>query len=195
MVPAVKTRLLFRAPTIHGHNRRTGLPSRLPTRSTVTSTGCITNLHSSRGRSGEQRRTSRIRKGELTRRRSLAPVPAPLIISEGIYFFSSHPPPRGCVGAGTEAPPPYRWSSAIRGHHHFAGLYPSGHPRPSFPLAIPERRAQQAKRSAPPDRKSLQKRLEQFADNVNSHPDSIGRRIDLALQPTVRKAWSSLRTT
>ena len=92
MVPAVKTRLLFRAPTIHGHNRRTGLPSRLPTRSTVTSTGCITNLHSSRGRSDEQRRTSRIRKGELTRRRSLAPVPAPLIISEGIYFFlRTHP--------------------------------------------------------------------------------------------------------
>ena len=92
VVPAVKTRLLFRAPPIHDHNRRTGLPSRLPTRSTVTSTGCITNLHSSRGRSDEQRRTSRIRKGELTRRRSLAPVPAPLIISEGIYFFlRTHP--------------------------------------------------------------------------------------------------------
>ena len=45
------------------------------------------------------------------------------------------------------------------------------------------------------DRKSLQKRLEQFADNVNSHPDSIGRRIDLALQPTVRKVWSSSRIT
>ena len=92
VVPAVKTRLLFRALPIHDHNRRTGLPSRLPTRSTVTSTGCITNLHSSRGRSDEQRRTSRIRKGELTRRRSLAPVPAPLIISEGIYFFlRTHP--------------------------------------------------------------------------------------------------------
>ena len=92
MVPAVKTRLLFRALPIHDHNRRTGLPSRLPTRSTVASTGCITNLHSSRGRSDEQRRTSRIRKGELTRRRSLAPVPAPLIISEGIYFFlRTHP--------------------------------------------------------------------------------------------------------
>ena len=92
VVPAVKTRLLFRALPIHDHNRRTGLPSRLPTRSTVTSTGYITNLHSSRGRSDEQRRTSRIRKGELTRRRSLAPVPAPLIISEGIYFFlRTHP--------------------------------------------------------------------------------------------------------
>ena len=92
VVPAVKTRLLFRAPPIHGHNRRTGLPSRLPTRSTVTSTGYITNLHSSRGRRDEQRRTSRVRKGESTRRRSLAPVPAPLIISEGIYFFlRTHP--------------------------------------------------------------------------------------------------------
>ena len=92
VVPAVKTRLLFRALPFHDHNRRTGLPSRLPTRSTVTSTGYITNLHSSRGRSDEQRRTSRIRKGELTRRRSLAPVPAPLIISEGIYFFlRTHP--------------------------------------------------------------------------------------------------------
>ena len=92
VVPAVKTRLLFRALPIHDHNRRTGLPSRLPTRSTVTSTGYITNLYSSRGRSDEQRRTSRIRKGELTRRRSLAPVPAPLIISEGIYFFlRTHP--------------------------------------------------------------------------------------------------------
>ena len=92
-------------------------------------------------------------------------------------------------------PPPYRWSSAIRGHHHFAGLCPSNHSCPSFPLAIPARRAQQAKRPAPPDRKSLQKRLEQFADNVNSHPASIGRRIDLALQSTVRRVWSSLQTT
>ena len=92
VVPAVKTRLLFRAPPIHGHNRRTGLPSRLPSRSIVTFTGYITNLHSSRGRSDEQRRTSRIRKGESTRRRSFAPVPAPLIISEGIYFFlRTHP--------------------------------------------------------------------------------------------------------
>ena len=93
VVPAVKTRLLFRALPIHDHNCRTGLPSRLPTRSTVTSTGCITNLHSSRGRSDEERRTSRIRKGELTRRRSLAPVPAPLIISEGIFFFFFAPTP------------------------------------------------------------------------------------------------------
>ena len=43
-------------------------------------------------RSDEQRRTSRIRKGESTRRRSFAPVPAPLFISEGIYFFlRTHP--------------------------------------------------------------------------------------------------------
>ena len=42
--------------------------------------------------SDEQRPTSRIRKGELTRRRSYAPVPAPLFISEGIYFFlRTHP--------------------------------------------------------------------------------------------------------
>ena len=92
VVPAVKTRLLFRAPPIHGHNRRTGLPSRLPSRSIVTFTGYITNLHSSRGRSNEQRRTSRIRKGESTRRRSFAPVPAPLIISEGIFFFFAPTP-------------------------------------------------------------------------------------------------------
>ena len=92
VVPAAKTRLPFRAPLIHGHNRRTGLPSRLPSRSIVTFTGYITNLHSSRGRSDEQRRTSRIRKGESTRRRSFAPVQAPLIISEGIYFFlRTHP--------------------------------------------------------------------------------------------------------
>ena len=49
VVPAVKTRLLFRAPPINGLNRRTGLPSRLPTRSIVGFTGYITNLHSSRG--------------------------------------------------------------------------------------------------------------------------------------------------
>ena len=42
--------------------------------------------------SDEQRPTSGIRKGELTRRRSYAPVPAPLFISEGIYFFlRTHP--------------------------------------------------------------------------------------------------------
>ena len=132
MVPAVKTRLLFRAPTIHGHNRRTGLPSRLPTRSTVTSTGYITNLHSSRGRSDEQRRTSRIRKGELTRRRSLAPVPAPLIISEGIYFFSSHPPPRGAL------------ELELRRRRHTGGLQQSVDTitsQVSTPLAIRVRRS------------------------------------------------------
>ena len=47
--------------------------------------------------SDEQRPTSGIRKGELTRRHSYAPVPAPLFISEGIFFFSSHPPPRGVL--------------------------------------------------------------------------------------------------
>ena len=133
MVPAVKTRLLFRAPTIHGHNRRTGFPSRLPTRSTVTSTGCITNLHSSRGRSDEQRRTSRIRKGELTRRRSLAPVPAPLIISEGIFFFfSSHPPPRGAL------------ELELRRRRHTGGLQQSVDTitsQVSTPLAIRVRRS------------------------------------------------------
>ena len=64
----------------------------------MTFTGYITNLHSSHGRSDEQRRTSRIWKGESTRRRSFAPDPAPLIISEGIFFFFfSHPPPRGAL--------------------------------------------------------------------------------------------------
>ena len=47
--------------------------------------------------SDEQRPTSGVRKGELTRRRSYAPIPAPLFISEGICFFSSHPPPRGAL--------------------------------------------------------------------------------------------------
>ena len=42
--------------------------------------------------SDEQRPNSAIRKGQLTRRRSYAPVPAPLFI-----FFSSHPPPRGAL--------------------------------------------------------------------------------------------------
>ena len=42
--------------------------------------------------SDEQKPTSGVRKGELTRRRSYAPVPAPLFISEGIYFFlRTHP--------------------------------------------------------------------------------------------------------
>ena len=49
----------------------------------------------------------------------------------------------------------------------------SGRSRPSFPLAIPERRTRQIKRSSPPDRRSLQMRLEQFADNVNSHPTPL----------------------
>ena len=66
-----------------------------------------------------------------------------------------------------------------------------------IPIAIPERRTRQAKRSAPPDRRTVcrqhklsarsnwsrdrpghptysQKSLEQFADNVNSHPRSLG---------------------
>ena len=47
--------------------------------------------HSAEG-SNEQKPTSRIRKGELTRQRSYAPVPAPLFVSEGIYFFlRTHP--------------------------------------------------------------------------------------------------------
>ena len=42
--------------------------------------------------SDEQKPTSGVRKGELTRRRSYAPVPAPLFISEGIFFFlRTHP--------------------------------------------------------------------------------------------------------
>ena len=42
--------------------------------------------------SDEQRPTSGIRKGESTKRRSSVPVPAPLFISEGIYFFlRTHP--------------------------------------------------------------------------------------------------------
>ena len=132
MVPAVKTRLLFRAPTIHGHNRRTGLPSRLPTRSTVTSTGCITNLHSSRGRSDEQRRTSRIRKGELTRRRSLAPRSSSPNYIRGHLFFSSHPPPRGAL------------ELELRRRRHTGGLQQSVDTitsQVSTPLAIRVRRS------------------------------------------------------
>ena len=161
MVPAVKTRLLFRAPPIHGHNRRTGLPSRLPTRSTVTSTGYITNLHSSRGRSDEQRRTSRIRKGELTRRRSLAPVPAPLIISEGIFFFSSHPPPRGAL------------ELELRRRRHTGGLQQSVDTitsQVSVPPTIHVHRSHWRYQRGEHSRQSL----EQFADNVNSHPTSLG---------------------
>ena len=48
VVPAVKTRLLFHAPPIPGHNRRTGLPSRLPSRSIAGFTGYTANLHSAR---------------------------------------------------------------------------------------------------------------------------------------------------
>ena len=54
--------------------------------------GHLPNLHSAERRS-EKRLASRIRKGgELTRRRSHAPVPAPVFVSEGIYFFiPTHP--------------------------------------------------------------------------------------------------------
>ena len=48
VVPLVKTRLLFRAPPIPDHNRRTGLPSRLPSRSIAGFTGYTPNLHSTR---------------------------------------------------------------------------------------------------------------------------------------------------
>ena len=68
------------------------------------------------------------------------------------------------------APSSYRWSSAIHGHHHFAYPRSSSRSRLSFPLAIPERRTRRIKRSAPLDRRPFQAR-EQFADNVNSHPD------------------------
>ena len=49
VVPVVKTRLLFSAPPIPGHNRRTGLPSRLPSRSIAGFTGYTPNLHSAHG--------------------------------------------------------------------------------------------------------------------------------------------------
>ena len=45
----------------------------------------------------------------MTRRRSYLPVPAPLFISEGI-FFSSHPPPRGAL------------ELELRRCHHTGGL-------------------------------------------------------------------------
>ena len=91
-------------------------------------------------------------------------------LNQRVFIFFFAPTPSRCVGAGTVAPLSYRWSSAIRGHHHFAYLRSSGRSRPSFPLAIPERRTRRMKRSAPPDRRPFQAR-EQFADNVNSHPD------------------------
>ena len=60
--------------------------------------------------SDEQKPTSGVREGELTRRRSYAPVPAPLFISEVFWFFSSHPPPRGAL------------ELELRRCHHTGGL-------------------------------------------------------------------------
>ena len=82
--------------------------------------------------SNEQKPTSRIRKGELTRRCSYAPVPAPLFVSEGIYFFfRTHPlEVRWSWNCGAAA---YRWSSAVRGHRHFAFPRHLGRQHPSFP--------------------------------------------------------------
>ena len=62
-----------------------------------------------------------------------------------------------------------------RGHRVSHSPFPGLDPR-SFVLvprsgpSSPERRTRQIKRSAPPDRRPFQAR-EQFADNVNSHPD------------------------
>ena len=70
--------------------------------------------------------------GKLTRRRSLAPVPAPLIISEGIFFFSSHPPPRGAL------------ELELRRRRHTGGLQQSVDAitsQVSTPLAIRVRRS------------------------------------------------------
>ena len=92
VVPVVKTRLLFRAPQISDPNRRTGLPSRLPSRSMAGYTGYTPNLHSARMGAMSKGQPAESGKESLTRRRSYAPVPAPLFISEGIYFFlRTHP--------------------------------------------------------------------------------------------------------
>ena len=92
VVPAVKTRLLLRAPTISDPNCRTGLPSRLPSRSIAGYTGYTPNLHSARMAAMSKGQPAESGKESVTRRRSFAPVPAPLFISEGIYFgLRTHP--------------------------------------------------------------------------------------------------------
>ena len=92
VVPVVKTRLLFRAPQISNPIRRKGLPSRLPSRSMAGYTGYTPNLHSARMGAMSKGQPAESGKESLTRRRSYAPVPAPLFISEGIYFFlRTHP--------------------------------------------------------------------------------------------------------
>ena len=97
VVPVVKTRLLFRAPPISEYNHRTGLPSRLPSRSIAGYTGYTPNLHSAHMGAISKGQPAESGKESLTRRRSYAPVPAPLFISEVFFFFSSHPSPRGAL--------------------------------------------------------------------------------------------------
>ena len=92
VVPVVKTRLLFRAPPIPDHNRRTGLPSRLPSISIAGFTVYTPNLHSARMGAMSKGQPVESGKESLTRRRSYALVPAPLFISEGFFFFlRTHP--------------------------------------------------------------------------------------------------------
>ena len=93
VVPVVKTRLLFRAPQISDPNRRTGLPSRLPSRSMAGYTGYTPNLHSARMGAMSKGQPAKSGKESLTRRCSYAPVPAPLFISEGIFIFFFAPTP------------------------------------------------------------------------------------------------------
>ena len=157
----VNTRLLLRAPPIPGHNCRTGLPSRLPSRSTAGFTGYTPNLHSAHGEAMSRGQPAEPRKESRPDAVPMCPFQLPYLYQ--IYLFI-------CVGAGIVVPSSYRWSSAIHGHHHFAYPRSSSRSRLSFPLAIPERRTRQIKRLAPPDRRPFQAR-EQFGDNVNSHPD------------------------
>ena len=66
-----------------------------------------------------------------------------------------------------------RWSSAVRGYHHFAYPRRTGRPHPSFPWKRPERRTRRTKRLIPTDHRLFQARVPQFADNVNSHSVSL----------------------
>ena len=69
VVPAAKTRLPFRAPPIHGHNRRTGLTE-----------------------ANQQNPERRVDQTTFLRARSSSPN-----YIRGHLFFSSHPPPRGAL--------------------------------------------------------------------------------------------------
>ena len=92
VIPVVKTRLLFHAPQISDPIRRKGLPSRLPSRSMAGYTGYTPNLHSARMGAMSKGQPAESGKESLTRRCSYVPVPAPLFISEGLFFFFAPTP-------------------------------------------------------------------------------------------------------